>query len=101
MEINKLILKEDLNPKKKGRNAGIDLLRILGMLDIVVCHTIIDSNIYNRYSKYFNQIKYMEVFTNWHISTFGIISGIVGFRNYKTLKYSNLLYLWLFFRLLI
>ena len=95
MEINKLILKKDLNPKKKGRNAGIDLLRILGMLDIVVCHTIIDSNIYNRYSKYFNQIKYMEVFTNWHISTFGIISGIVGFRNYKTLKYSNLLYLWL------
>ena len=34
----------------------------------------------------------MEILTQWHISNFGIISGIVGF---KTNKYSNLLYLYL------
>ena len=81
--------------KNKERNAGIDLLRLIGMLDIVIFHTIIDSNIYNRYYRYTKQIKYMEVFTNWHISNFGIISGIVGHKNYKTIKYSNLFYLWI------
>lgn len=77
------------------RNAGIDLMRIIGMYDIVLFHILIDSNIYYKYRQYKNQLKYLEVFTNWHISNFGIISGIVNFRNNRSLKYANIIYLWL------
>ena len=34
----------------------------------------------------------MNTFSYWHVSSFALISGIVG---YKTNKYSNLFYLWL------
>ena len=87
--------KENTIKKEKARNAGIDIMRILGMYDIVIFHILINSNIYNKYPKYKNELKFMEVFTNWHISNFGTISGIVGFKHNKHLKYSNLIYLWL------
>ena len=87
--------KENNIKKEKIRNASIDIMRILGMYDIIIFHILINSNIYNKYYKYKNELKFIEVFTNWHISNFGIISGIVGFKNDKHLKYSNLIYLWL------
>ena len=78
--------------KQKERNAGVDLCRILGMIDIIVFHIIIVGSIRNKYPNYEKKFKFMEIFTQWHISNFGIISGIVGF---KTNKYSNLAYLYL------
>lgn len=93
-EKNKLIKtrkKTNTINKQKVRNPGVDLCRILGMIDIVIFHLIL--SLYKKFSnKFNNQIKYMEILTQWHISNFGIISGIVGF---KTNKYSNLLYLYL------
>ena len=78
-----------LNLNNKIRNPGIDFLRILGMIDIGTFHIIQKAKKFNKYYKY---LKLTEVLTKWHISTFGVISGIVG---YKSHKYSNLLYLWL------
>lgn len=77
---------------KKKRNAGVDLCRILGMIDIIVFHIIIGGYLRLKYRSYENKFKFMEIVTQWHISNFGIISGVVGF---KTNKYSNLLYLYL------
>jgi len=93
-KINKLkkIKKQKEKIKGKERNAGVDLCRILGMIDIIVFHIIIGGNIRGPYQNYEKKFKFMEILTQWHISTFGIISGIVGF---KTNKYSNLLYLYL------
>ena len=81
-----------INPNNKIRNPGIDFLRILGMIDIVAYHITINAKLYEKYNKYSKYLKLVEVLTKWHISTFGVISGIVG---YKSHKYSNLLYLWL------
>jgi len=89
-KITKKIMKKEI--VIKGRNAGIDLLRILGMIDIVIFHILIDSNICTKYNKFRKELNLLNVFTKWHISIFGLISGVVG---YKTCKYSNLLYLWL------
>ena len=83
-------IKMHKNKNKKERNPGVDLLRILGMIDIVAFH--ITMHLGEQYPRYKNECIYMEIFTQWHISNFGIISGIVG---YKSNKYSNLLYLWL------
>ena len=43
------------------------------------------------YSKY-PEINLINIICFWHVSSFGLISGIVG---YKSNKYSNLLHLWL------
>ena len=92
---NKIIMEENIkkmNNKQKERNPGFDLCRILGMLDIVVYHIIINGNLFFKYKKHIKKLIYMQILTQWHISNFGIISGIVG---YKTNKYSNLMYLWI------
>ena len=88
--ITPTIIKKENNKKQKIRNPGIDLCRILGMLSIIIFH--LNLHLYSKFNQYSNNIKYLEIITQWHISNFGIISGIVGF---KTNKYSNLLYLWL------
>jgi surface polysaccharide O-acyltransferase-like enzyme len=78
--------------KKEKRNAGVDFCRILGMIDIIIYHIVTCKYLQNKYQKYFKNLKLIEILTQWHISNFGIISGIIGF---KTNKYSNLLYLYL------
>jgi surface polysaccharide O-acyltransferase-like enzyme len=77
---------------QKERNPGIDLCRVLGMIDIIIYHIVIEKYLLIKYHAYNKQFKFLEILTQWHISNFGIISGIVGF---KTNKYSNLVYLYL------
>ena len=62
------------------------------MIDIIVYHIIISKFLYIKYPNYRKNFQLIQILTQWHISNFGIISGIVG---YKTNKYSNLLYLFL------
>ena len=76
---------------KKGRNAGIDLARILAMYAIVANH-VLGFSAQNKYPHYRNELEYFKVLMYWHVSAFIFISGYVG---YKSFKYSNLLYLWL------
>ena len=40
-----------LDPNIKIRNPGIDLLRILGMIDIITYHITINGKLYEKYKK--------------------------------------------------
>ena len=86
--------KNYFNTKKKGRNYGIDLLRIFSMINIINLHI----NLFSRQlvlefsSPKFKAIWRLEVFSYPAVNCFGLISGIVGYTKYK---FSNLIYLWL------
>lgn len=76
------------------RNYGIDLLRIISMINIINLHlNLFSGQLSLKYKspKYFN-IWRLEVFSYWAVDCFGLISGIVG---YKRHKFSNLIYLWI------
>ena len=97
-ESNKLIVDNNKtdsignNAKKvKVRNAGIDLTRILSMCAIIVHHILIHGRAMKKYSKY-KELVLMNITSFWHVSTYALISGFIG---YRSNKYSNLLYLWL------
>ena len=85
--------KEDFNQRiKRTRNPGIDFVRIIAMFNIVIIHYFYYGKIEKRFPKYKRQFKLFECYIDWHNNAFILLSGIVG---YKTVKYSNLLYLWL------
>ena len=88
-----LFTKQEVNNKNKNkiRNPGIDLVRILAMYGIIIHHLTIFGKLKNKY-KIYPEIYLINILTHWHVSSFALISGIIG---YKTNKYSNLLYLWL------
>ena len=75
---------------KREKNPGIELLRLLAMYAIIVDHVLLFGKVFKKY-KHFKIVFLMLILCFWHVSSFGLISGIVG---YKTYKYSNLLYLW-------
>ena len=77
----------------KKRKASIDLLRIIAMIEIVISHILYQGKGLNKYQRYSNKIKILFTYIFWHVNSYSIISGIVG---YKSTKYSNLLYLWLY-----
>ena len=78
--------------KEKKRHPGVDLVRLVGMYNIVLTHFLFYGNAFRKFSKYKEQLNLLHIFTDWHNNGFALISGIVG---YKSNKYSNLLYLWL------
>jgi len=77
--------------KRKVRDSGIDLIRILAMYAIIIHHILVFPNIIDKYSKY-KELVLMKTLCFWHVSGFALISGYIG---YKSNKYSNLLYLWI------
>lgn len=77
------------------RNYGIDLLRMLSMINIINLHIngfsgLLRSLKYN--SSQFKPIWRLQAFSRWSVDSFGLISGIVG---YKRHKFSNLIYIWI------
>ena len=74
----------------KKRNAGVDLFRIITMIGIVYTHVIYKG--IDKYNKYRDKINNIYTYFFFHNNAYGLISGVVG---YKSIKYSNLLYLWL------
>ena len=88
MKYSSLLPKE----KKNLRNPNIDLLRIVGMYIIIIHHLILHGKANIKFNKYNNQIHLLNIFCMWHVSSFGIISGMVGYKNHK---FSNLFYLWI------
>ena len=84
--------KSDINNNKiKFRNPGIDFVRILSMYAIIIHHILLYGNLYKKYNKY-KELYLMNISCFWHVSSYALISGYIG---YKTNKYSNLLYLWI------
>jgi hypothetical protein len=76
---------------KRERNAGIDLIRIIGMYAIVISHIIFHCKLIKIYKEN-KELNLLLTFCSWHVDSFALVSGIVGF---KGNKYSNLIYLWL------
>ena len=75
--------------KVKVRNAGIDMIRIASMYSIIVHHILVHGRAIRKYNKY-RELVLMNIISFWHVSTYALISGYIG---YKSNKYSNLLYL--------
>ena len=89
---NKNLFKESYSNKK--RNYGIDLLKILSTIKIIILHFNIHSKLLNidHSSHKFKEIWCLEILSYWGVNGFGLISGFVG---YKKHKFSNLFYLWI------
>ena len=83
---NNEFIKKDI----KIRNVGIDFMRILGMYAIIIHHILLHGKVIYKY-KYI-KLNLLNILCFWHVSSFALISGIVGYKNYK---YSNLIYLWI------
>ena len=81
---------ENNDKKKKIRNPGIDFVRILSMYAIIFHHILYHADLFNKYPKY-KKLILLNTACLWHVSSFILISGYVG---YKSNKISNLLYLW-------
>ena len=78
------------NAKKvKERNPGVDFVRILSMYAIVIHHILHHGGLFQKYRIY-KELILLNISCYWHVSTFALISGYIG---YKSNKYSNLLYL--------
>jgi hypothetical protein len=87
----KKITNENLPDNKKVRNHGIDFIRILAMYGIIINHIIYKKNTLSKF-KAFKELKLLHILLFWHNNGFAFISGFIG---YKTHKYSNLFYLWI------
>jgi surface polysaccharide O-acyltransferase-like enzyme len=76
------------------RNYGVDLLRIISMINIINLHINLFSRqlSLNYTSPKFYSIWRLEVFSFCAVDCFGLISGIVGYKRYK---FSNLIYIWI------
>ncbi len=79
-----------INKTEKLRNPNIDFIRVFGMLAIVIHHILWHGKILIKYSQY-KSLQLLNIKCMWHVSSFGVISGLVGIKSHK---YSNLLYLW-------
>lgn len=85
------------NPNKQNkitRNLGIDLLRIVSMIHIIILHINSYSkfNLLDKESPKFKQIWFLNALSFWSVDGFAIISGVVGYKKYK---FSNLIYIWI------
>lgn len=78
---------------KNKRNYGIDLLRIFSMINVIILHINSSSNqIRVRFNnEKFKPIWRLETLSYFAVNCFGLISGIVGYKQYK---FSNLIYIW-------
>ena len=84
---------ENFDKTIKVRNSVIDLIRLIGMYGAIMNHILNYGNGFKKYYKYKKELKFLQSILFWHNDGFALISGIIG---YKTNKYSNLLYLWLY-----
>jgi surface polysaccharide O-acyltransferase-like enzyme len=88
------IQSDESNEKKIiNRNYGIDLLKIISMLNIIILHiNLFSRNLSFKLINPRNKIAWrMEALSYWSVNCFGMISGIVGYKRYRM---SNLIYLW-------
>ena len=90
IKINK---ENDFKTKNSIRNIGIDLLKLIAMINIINLHI----NLFTPYLKTnqnhpkYKQVYRLETFSYWPVDAFGLISGIVGFKKYK---FVNVIYIW-------
>ena len=89
----KIDLLEKSSNLPKVRNYGIDLLKIIAMINVINLH--INQHSYllnlNPLDPKYKHVYCLEAFSIWPVNAFGLLSGIVGYKKYKFL---NLIYIW-------
>lgn len=81
---------------RKNRNIGIDLLRIISMLLVVILHVIGNGKILDNckiFTMNYNIVWFLEILAYCSVNCYALISGYVGIDS--KFKYSNILNLWL------
>ena len=83
----------------KKRNPGIDLMRIISMLYVIVLHILGQGGVLNSLlpeSTSYKVAWFLEIWAFCAVDIFGLISGYVGFRQEdRPVKYSGYIQLWL------
>lgn len=81
-----------------AKNYGIDLLRIVAMLFIVILHSLGHGGVLsslNQSTFNYKLAYFLEIFAYCAVDIFGIISGYVAYNSKKDkIKFSNLLNIW-------
>jgi len=79
--------------KKNERNYGIDLLRIFSMIQVLILHLLLYTvgNIIKPSNKKYKSVWCLESICICCVNCFALISGVVGYKNFK---FNNLIYLW-------
>lgn len=79
--------------QKSIRNYGIDLLRIISMINIINLHINLNSGLLSVQigNSKFKSVWRLEIFSYFAVDCFGLISGVIGYKKYK---FSNVIYLW-------
>ena len=79
--------------QKQTRNYGIDLLKIISMINIINLHINLFTSLLklNPFHPKYKQIYRLETFSFWAVDAFGLISGIIGYQKYK---FVNIIYIW-------
>ena len=85
--------KKQVNNQFLGRNYGIDILKIISMINIINLHINKNSGLLkiNPDNPKYKQVYRLQAFSLWPVNVFGLVSGIISFRKYK---FSNLIYIW-------
>ena len=93
-EYSRIIKYQEKKDFENQRNYGIDLLRMISMINIIILHINLYSNqLYLRENdKKFKSIWRLEAMSYFAVDCFGLISGIVGYKRYK---FANLIYIWI------
>ena len=89
-------LRENRNFVRDNRNFGIDLLRILSMMMVVINHLISQGGVIENvemYSTAYWVLVFLETLCYCAVNTFILISGYVGYSG--RFQYTNIISLWL------
>ena len=73
------------NIQKSIRNYGIDLLRILSMINIINLHINLHSGLLSAQigNSKFKSVWRLEIFSYFAVDCFGLISGVIGYKKYN------------------
>ena len=88
---NKDLIKKNIS--QISRNYGIDLLKIISMINIINLHINLFTPLLNLNpeNKKYKQVYRLEAFSFWAVDAFGMMSGILGYKKYK---FINIIYIW-------
>ena len=84
---------ENIKIPQETRKYGLDLLKIIAMINIINLHInlFIPYSSINVKSLKFKPLYRLEAFSYWPVDAFGLVSGIVGYKKYK---FMNMIYIW-------
>jgi len=90
------ISREKIMGEMKERNTGIELLRIVAMISIMILHVLGNGGVLNvaePLSRNYEATWAMEIICYFGVTAYALISGYVGIKG--NFHFTNIIYLWL------